>query len=560
MPEPTGPGSSRRHDLDALRAAAMLLGIAYHAALSFSLGAGWIVQDVDQSKPLYILQAFVHGFRMQLFMVLSGFFTALLWRRQGLKALLWNRFRRVLLPCLAALVTLVPAVKWVGSFATKANTARRLNASQKVTPEGGLWGAIENQDFHAFAKHLKMPEALTSLHPEFHLRALSWAALVGSPQIVGALVGKGAEVNWRSAKGHTALHGAAFFGRSEVAELLIQSGADITALSLSGESPWQSASTDYSWVEYIAGYLGVTVQREQVLEGRRRILQRLEEQRALREVPGGVSARKTWKETFTRLVHTPVFSLVWFLWFLVWLLLIFSLYAVLAERFGWRLHPHRLLVSQGSLLWLVPLTGLFTWFMKSAHGEFGPDTSMGILPMPHVLAYYALFFGFGVLYFECGDATGRLGRSWRWTLPVSLLVVFPAALEFATGTFGLREHLLPTAQHRVASVVFQALYAWMMTFAGIGMFRSLLAWENEPIRYLSDASYWFYLAHLPLVLAAQAFVCQWAVPAELKFLLLCFLVGTALFWSYDRFVRYSFIGSFLNGPRRRVGTRPEPKI
>ncbi len=106
----------------------MLLGIACHAALSFSLGAGWIVQDVDQSKPLYILQAFVHGFRMQLFMVLSGFFTALLWRRQGLKALLWNRFRRVLLPCLAALVTLVPAVKWVGSFATKANTARRLNA------------------------------------------------------------------------------------------------------------------------------------------------------------------------------------------------------------------------------------------------------------------------------------------------------------------------------------------------------------------------------------------------------------------------------------------------
>jgi hypothetical protein len=537
----------------------MLLGIAYHAALSFSLGAGWIVQDVDQSKPLYIFQAFVHGFRMQLFMVLSGFFTAMLWRRQGLKALLWNRFRRVLLPCLAALVTLVPAINWAGSFATKANTARRMNASQKVTPEAALWVAIEKQAFHAFTEHLKRPEALTEIHPEFHLRALSWAALVGSQEMVRALLEKGAEVNWRSAKGHTALHGAVFFGHSEVAELLVQRGADINARDLTGESPVQSASAHYSSVESTAGHLGVTVQKEQVLEGRRRILQRLQALGALCEVPGGVTPRKAWKEIFASLVHTPVFSLVWFLWFLVWLLLLFLLYALAAERFGWKLHPHWLLVSQGSLLWLVPLTALSTWFMKSAHGEFGPDTSMGILPMPHVLAYYALFFGFGVLYFECGDATGRLGRSWRRTFPLSLLVVFPAALEFSTGTFGLREDLLPRPQHRVASVFFQALYAWMMTFAWIGMFRSLLSRESEPIRYLSNASYWFYLAHLPLVLAAQAFVCQWPLPAELKFLLLCCLVCTALLWSYDRFVRYSSIGSFLNGPQFRAGTHPEPK-
>ena len=59
--------------MDALRAAAMLLGIVYHAALSFSLGEGWLVQDPKQSRALYVFQAFVHGFRMQLFMLLSGF-------------------------------------------------------------------------------------------------------------------------------------------------------------------------------------------------------------------------------------------------------------------------------------------------------------------------------------------------------------------------------------------------------------------------------------------------------------------------------------------------------
>ncbi len=88
----------------------MLLGIAYHAALSFCLGAGWIAQDVNQSKALYVFQACVHGFRMQLFMFLSGFFTAMLWRNQGLKALLRHRFKRILLPCLAGLITVVPAM------------------------------------------------------------------------------------------------------------------------------------------------------------------------------------------------------------------------------------------------------------------------------------------------------------------------------------------------------------------------------------------------------------------------------------------------------------------
>ena len=33
--------------------------------------------------------------------------------------------------------------------------------------------------------------------------------------------------------------------------------------------------------------------------------------------------------------------------------------------------------------------------------------AMGIIPMPHVLAYYAIFF-FGVFYYECNDQKGRL--------------------------------------------------------------------------------------------------------------------------------------------------------
>jgi peptidoglycan/LPS O-acetylase OafA/YrhL len=82
----------RRHDLDALRAIAMLLGIVLHAALSFAPIA-WTVQDSRQSDFYYVLFACIHGFRMPLFFMLSGFFTAMLWRKRGLASLVKHRFK-----------------------------------------------------------------------------------------------------------------------------------------------------------------------------------------------------------------------------------------------------------------------------------------------------------------------------------------------------------------------------------------------------------------------------------------------------------------------------------
>ena len=98
MQNSTGNSSAavlgRRHDLDALRAFAMLLGIALHGALSF-LPIPWPVRDGQQQELFGWLVSAVHGFRMPVFFVMSGFFTAMLWRRRGLRSLLGHRFRRV---------------------------------------------------------------------------------------------------------------------------------------------------------------------------------------------------------------------------------------------------------------------------------------------------------------------------------------------------------------------------------------------------------------------------------------------------------------------------------
>ena len=53
------------------------------------------------------------------------------------------------------------------------------------------------------------------------------------------------------------------------------------------------------------------------------------------------------------------------------------------------------------------------------------------------------------------------------------------------------------------SLFIQAAYAWMMTLGLMGLFRTAMGEGNARVRYLSDASYWLYLIHLPLIIALQ---------------------------------------------------------
>jgi len=265
----------------------------------------------------------------------------------------------------------------------------------------------------------------------------------------------------------------------------------------------------------------------------------------------GESGQSSFGRVIRWLNETQVFILVWFLWFLCWMVAGFAVYALVAERCGWRSPPRWLVLSPAGLLVLVPLTMIPQWFMGGSNAGFGPDISMGILPTPHTLLYYALFFGFGALYYDSADDVGALGRRWRWTLPLALLVVFPLALEFATGVFGFRQSLLAERFHHPASVALQALYVWLMSFAFMGMFHSLLTKESRVIRYLSDSAYWLYLAHLPLIIGAQMLIQSWPGPAVVKCLLLTTVITGFLLLIYDKLVRYRWLGTLLNGPRSR---------
>jgi len=94
-------------------------------------------------------------------------------------------------------------------------------------------------------------------------------------------------------------------------------------------------------------------------------------------------------------------------------------------------------------------------------------------------------------------------------------------------------------------------HSWFFSFALMGLFLGKFDAESKPVRYLADASYWMYLAHLPLVIVLQ----EWLVPMTLnpwqKFLAINAMAFAVLLASYQWFVRYTIIGAVLNGPRKK---------
>ena len=123
---------ARRSDLDALRAGAMLLGIVLHASLSF-FPAFWVVTDRQQDPGFGIVFSAIHGFRMPLFFVMSGFLSAMLLHRRGRGSLVKHRFQRVFLPLLLGMVTVVPVTNWICVVAISSASSIRVRACSSIT-------------------------------------------------------------------------------------------------------------------------------------------------------------------------------------------------------------------------------------------------------------------------------------------------------------------------------------------------------------------------------------------------------------------------------------------
>ncbi len=524
--------NERRGDLDALRAFAMLLGVALHASASF-YGSVWPVHDLRQGALFPLLFAAVHGFRMPLFFLLSGFFTMLVFRRRGLRTLVRQRSERIALPLVLSMVTILPLCRWIED---------RTIPAERREP---LVAAVVADDVDAVRTLVVGDAPLEWRDATYRRPLLSWAALAGSARVAEWLLAEGADVNARDPVGSTALHMAAFCGRDGIAAMLVERGADPHATTIGGASPLESLSRSPTLVAAYVRMSGVPEARvEPIAAGRPRVGALLGA--AAGKDPGGAGpgaalervANRYWRvlgsdrflvdrrdPTSLHLLDTNVLEHLWFLWYLC--LLVGAFVACAAAGLspgGW--HPW----------WCLPLSCVCQAFMEMPHGQlYGPDIAFGVLPPPHLLAYYGCFFFFGAALFARDGTATRFGSRWPVLLPLALLVLLPAGIA--------------SLDDRPASILLQPAYAWAMAAGLVGLFRRVVAAPSAAVSWLADASYWIYLAHVPLVIGLQMAVRDWPLPASAKFVLVLGATAVILLASYRWCIRPTVIGRMLNGPR-----------
>src|SRR5690606_492626 len=101
--------SDRLHSLDAVRGFALLLGVLFHAGLSFVPGmipGLWAIVDSSPSTSLSVVLFTSHIFRMTLFFFIAGFFARLAFHRKGTRAFWADRAKRIAVPLVVGWIVL----------------------------------------------------------------------------------------------------------------------------------------------------------------------------------------------------------------------------------------------------------------------------------------------------------------------------------------------------------------------------------------------------------------------------------------------------------------------
>lgn len=110
---------------------------------------------------------------------------------------------------------------------------------------------------------------------------------------------------------------------------------------------------------------------------------------------------------------------------------------------------------------------------------------------------------------------------------------------------------------RTAYAYGYSLITWLLIFGCIGCFRAICSKESRFWRYYSDASYWMYVAHLPIQFQLLLWFGDQPWPGIVKFSMYVFGTIAILIPSYHFLVRSTWIGLLLNGRMVPISRRTE---
>lgn len=246
------------------------------------------------------------------------------------------------------------------------------------------------------------------------------------------------------------------------------------------------------------------------------------------------------------------------LWFLYYLILFSLLSFALGHLFSKKgLSDSKLSVA---FRWIVkrPVIRVLV-FVGLSYGLFqitDRRTYFEFIPNPNTFIYYFYFYAFGWMLHSVKDALPTFMR-FDWasvilgTLACTAYLVLSKLGIVAFGT--------------VSKNIIYAFCLWTLIFGIAGLFLRYFSEHSKTMRYLSDASYWVYLVHLPVAVLMPGLIGVLDLPSFAKFAIVVAATSAVCFITYHFLVRSTFIGKFLNGktyPRKLNpfgDTKPTPE-
>jgi ABC-type multidrug transport system ATPase subunit/peptidoglycan/LPS O-acetylase OafA/YrhL len=181
-----------------------------------------------------------------------------------------------------------------------------------------------------------------------------------------------------------------------------------------------------------------------------------------------------------------------------------------------------------------------------------PTPDQSLIPQIPASVGYGTAFAFGWLVHRARGALEAIARNWLVHLALGIV---------ATGWLLHVMHASPMAQPGLYKTTFACAFgaaAWGWSLGLTGAALRFLSNYSSARRYIADASYWIYLAHLPVVAAIQVWVGHWALHWAVKFPFILVTSFAILFASYHWLVRPTVIGQLLNGRKHPRGAKPGP--
>lgn len=194
---------------------------------------------------------------------------------------------------------------------------------------------------------------------------------------------------------------------------------------------------------------------------------------------------------------------------------------------GWFANPIILLLA-GAVTCLLPAYFSF----ETASFE---ETS-SLLPNVSLLIFYGIFFSIGLFSYSIWQTIESRLRKFYWIYLALGLAAFSTYFSF----------IISNTEQSWWKFSY-TLSTWMLAVGFIAFFARFATKPNRFFIYFSEASYWIYIVHLPIVLTVLYWLAKWQFPFFWSFIVSTVFTFGVSTLSYHWLVKETIIGKFLAG-------------